>query len=127
VSNGGAGPAGGVGDADWLDRELAIGMILAGSGGDIGILRQPYGCRPGAMIEVEASGLKWESSYTGPEVAVLAGTAIWLQADSAGAGRRGSSAMRRRVSGDQEQAVASCPPGNLSPLPRLSPGSRKYG
>ena len=41
-------------------------MILAGPGGeDIGILRHQYGCRPEAMIEVEASGLKWESGYMG--------------------------------------------------------------
>ena len=41
-------------------------MILAGPGGeDVGILRQQYGCRPEVMIEVEASGLKWKSSYIG--------------------------------------------------------------
>jgi hypothetical protein len=72
-------------------------MILAGPGGeDIGILRQQYGYRPEAMIEAEAIRLEWESGYVDLSVAVLVDTAIWLQADFAGAGRRGSSAMRRR-------------------------------
>lgn len=42
----------------------------------------------------------------GPEVAVLVGPAIWLRADSAGAGRRDRARCGGGVSGDQEQAVA---------------------
>jgi hypothetical protein len=39
-------------------------MILAGPGDeDVGILRQWYGYRPEATIEVGASKLEWESSY----------------------------------------------------------------
>jgi hypothetical protein len=82
-------------------------MILAGSGGgDIGILRQQYGCRPEAMIVVEASGPEWESSCVGQRSLCWRGTAIWLQADSAGAGRRDRAPCGGGVSGGQEQAVA---------------------
>ena len=45
-------------------NQLAELMILAGPGDeDVGILRQQYGYRPEATIEVEASRLEWESSY----------------------------------------------------------------
>ncbi len=45
-------------------NQLTELMILAGPGDEeIGILRQRYGYRPEAMIEVEASRLEWESSY----------------------------------------------------------------
>lgn len=45
-------------------NQLTELMILAGPGDEeIGILRQQYGYRPEAMIEVEASRLEWESSY----------------------------------------------------------------
>ena len=45
-------------------NQLAELMILAGpSDAEVGILRQQYGFRPEAMIEVEASRLEWESSY----------------------------------------------------------------
>jgi hypothetical protein len=45
-------------------NQLAELMVLAGpSDAEVGILRQQYGFRPEAMIEVEASRLEWESSY----------------------------------------------------------------
>ena len=45
-------------------NQLAELMILAGPGDEeVGILRQQYGYRPEAMIEVGASRLEWESSY----------------------------------------------------------------
>ena len=45
-------------------NQLAELMVLAGpSDAEVGILRQQYGYRPEAMIEVEASRLEWESSY----------------------------------------------------------------
>ena len=48
-------------------------MILAGPGDEeVGILRQQYGYRPEAMIEVEARRLEWESSY----VDLLAGNRV---------------------------------------------------
>jgi len=45
-------------------NQLTELMILAGPGdAEIGLLRQRYGYRPEAMIEVEASRLEWEASY----------------------------------------------------------------
>jgi hypothetical protein len=45
-------------------NQLAELMVLAGpSDAEVGILRQQYGFRPEAMMEVEASRLEWESSY----------------------------------------------------------------
>jgi len=45
-------------------NQLTELMIMAGPGDEeVGILRQQYGYRPEAMIEVEASRLEWESSY----------------------------------------------------------------
>jgi hypothetical protein len=45
-------------------HQLTEMMILAGpSDEEVGILREHYGYRPEAMIEVEASRLEWESSY----------------------------------------------------------------
>ena len=45
-------------------NQLAELMVLAGpSDAEVSILRQQYGFRPEAMIEVEASRLEWESSY----------------------------------------------------------------
>lgn len=82
-------------------------MILAGpGGGDIGILRQQYGCRPEAMIEVEASGLKWESSYLG-----LRSLCWWARRSGCrpippGPGGGDRARCAGGVGGDQEQAVA---------------------
>ena len=45
-------------------NQLTELMILAGPGDEeVGILREQYGYRPEAMIDVEASRLEWESSY----------------------------------------------------------------
>jgi hypothetical protein len=45
-------------------NQLTELMILAGPRDEeVGILRQHYGYRPEAMVEVEASRLQWESSY----------------------------------------------------------------
>jgi hypothetical protein len=45
-------------------NQVAELMILAGPGDqEVGILRQQYGYRPEATIEVQASRLEWESSY----------------------------------------------------------------
>ena len=82
-------------------------MILAGPGGeDIGILRQQYGCRPEAMIEVEAIRLEWESSYVG-----LRSLCWWPRRSGCrpippGPGGGDRARCGGGVSGDQEQAVA---------------------
>ena len=45
-------------------NQFAEMMFMAGPGDEeVGILRQHYGYRPEATIEVEASRLEWESSY----------------------------------------------------------------
>ena len=45
-------------------NQVAELMILAGPGDDdVGVLRQQYGYRPEATIEIQASRLEWESSY----------------------------------------------------------------
>lgn len=45
-------------------NQLTEMLVLAGPGdAEVGILRQHYGYRPEATIEVEASRLEWEASY----------------------------------------------------------------